>query len=76
MNSQIRVGIVGGGATSPYILKELLSSKQKFSIVIFERGPVLGPGMPYSAELNADYMLCNAFSKEIPKSRQVHQCTD
>ncbi len=63
---QSRIGIVGGGATSLYILKELLKSGHKLGIVIFEAGPTPGPGMPYSVESNADYMLCNAFSREIP----------
>lgn len=64
--AHVRIGIVGSGATSLYILKELLKSRHKLAIVIFEACPVPGPGMPYSAENNADYMLCNAFSREIP----------
>jgi uncharacterized NAD(P)/FAD-binding protein YdhS len=61
-----RIGMVGGGATALYLLKELLGTQQPCSIVVYEASPVLGPGMPYAEEINADYMLCNAFSREIP----------
>ena len=27
----------------------------------------MGKGMPYRVDMNADYMLCNAFSREIPR---------
>ena len=64
--SHIRIGIVGGGPTSLYLLKGLLDKMQNVSITLFEAGPVFGPGMPYSEGFNADYMLCNAFSREIP----------
>lgn len=64
--AHIRIGIIGAGATSLYILKELLNTKLKFSLVIYETNAVPGSGMPYSGNQNADYMLCNAFSREIP----------
>ena len=65
-----RICIVGGGATGLYALKELLGSGQPWSIVIYDRGDSTGPGMPYSPADNADFMLCNAFSREIPRVTQ------
>ena len=61
-----RIGIIGSGATAIYTLKYLLRSKAPLDITIFESGPEVGKGMPYRSDMNADYMLCNAFSKEIP----------
>lgn len=61
-----KIAIVGCGASSLYVLKELLNAQRKLSIVIYQSGPTLGPGMPYSSDQSAEYMLCNAFSKEIP----------
>lgn len=61
-----RVAIVGSGATAVYTLKYLVESKTPLDITIFESSTEVGKGMPYRSDLNADYMLCNAFSKEIP----------
>lgn len=49
-----------------YLLKQLASSDEPLSISIFEASSTAGKGMPYDPALNADYMLCNAFSREIP----------
>ena len=49
-----------------YTLKELLKSETTLDITIFEAEQEMGCGMPYRAGMNADYMFCNAFSKEIP----------
>lgn len=49
-----------------YTLKELLKSENKLDITILEAEEQMGCGMPYRGGMNADYMYCNAFSKEIP----------
>jgi uncharacterized NAD(P)/FAD-binding protein YdhS len=61
-----RVAIIGSGATAVYTLKYLIKSKQPLDITLFESSNEVGKGMPYRSDMNADYMLCNAFSKEIP----------
>ncbi|MGQ7847027.1 FAD/NAD(P)-binding protein [Granulosicoccus sp. 3-233] len=64
--SRKRVGIVGCGAMGLYSLKHLVESQEELDIHIFDSAAQPGCGMPYSEGLNADYMLCNAFSREIP----------
>nr|WP_246255442.1 FAD/NAD(P)-binding protein [Parasphingorhabdus flavimaris] len=61
-----KIGIVGSGPTAIYLLKHLSSSDDPLAITFFEASPRAGTGMPYDPALNADYMLCNAFSREIP----------
>lgn len=61
-----RVGIVGCGAMGLYTLKNLLESRVALDIELFESTLQAGNGMPYREGMNADYMLCNAFSREIP----------
>ncbi|WP_123906330.1 FAD/NAD(P)-binding protein [Sphingorhabdus sp. YGSMI21] len=60
------IGIVGSGPMAIYLLKHLASGDEPLSISIFEASSTAGMGMPYDPALNADYMLCNAFSREIP----------
>jgi uncharacterized NAD(P)/FAD-binding protein YdhS len=62
----MHVALVGGGAMALYLVKELLATQHPISITVYEAGQSVGPGMPYSDEQNAEYMLCNAFSREIP----------
>lgn len=66
-----RIAIVGAGATALYCLKHLHESPVPLSITVFESGASSGKGMPYDPALNADYMLCNAFSREIPPLTQT-----
>ena len=61
-----RIGIVGCGAMGLYTLKNLLRSKVALDIEMFEAEVQAGTGMPYRDGMNADFMLCNAFSREIP----------
>ena len=61
-----KIGIVGSGPMAIYLLKYLSSSDEPLAITIFEASSCAGMGMPYDPALNADYMLCNAFSREIP----------
>ncbi|WP_047031488.1 FAD/NAD(P)-binding protein [Hoeflea sp. IMCC20628] len=66
------LAIIGAGPTTVYLLKHLIGRGQKLDITIYEAGPEAGKGMPYREEINADYMLCNAFSREIPElTRQL-----
>lgn len=61
-----RIGIVGCGAMGLYTLRNLIESTVALEIDIFESEVQAGSGMPYRDGMNADYMLCNAFSREIP----------
>ena len=65
-----KIAIVGSGATALYTLKHLVKLPTPLDITIFEARSELGKGMPYNPEMNADYMLCNAFSREIPTPTQ------
>ncbi len=64
------IAIVGAGAMATYTLKALLLSETPLQITVFEASEQVGCGMPYRAGTNADYMYCNAFSKEIPSITQ------
>ena len=61
-----RIGIIGCGAMGLYVLKGLVRSRVALEIEIFDAADEPGAGMPYGSRMNADYMLCNAFSREIP----------
>jgi len=60
------IGIVGSGPTAIYVVKYLITHDQPLDITVFEASAQAGLGMPYNPDMNADYMLCNAFSREIP----------
>jgi len=70
MSSVERIAIVGAGAMATYTLKMLVASESPLDITVFEASKEPGCGMPYRAGTNADYMYCNAFSKEIPSITQ------
>lgn len=61
-----QIGIVGCGPMAIYLLKHLTAGDERLAITIFETAQAAGMGMPYNPRQNADYMLCNAFSREIP----------
>ena len=61
-----RLAVVGSGPMALYVLKHLKGNPEPLEIEIFEATDTAGTGMPYRAEMNADSMLCNAFSREIP----------
>ncbi|HRW06924.1 MAG TPA: FAD/NAD(P)-binding protein [Caldilineaceae bacterium] len=65
------LAIVGSGPMALYTLKHLQNSADPLTIEIFEATDQAGTGMPYRADMNADYMLCNAFSREIPPVTQT-----
>ena len=67
LEKQNRICIIGSGASAIYTLKYLANSPQSLNITVFESHSELGKGMPYRSDMNADYMLCNAFSREIPE---------
>ncbi|MCY0093163.1 FAD/NAD(P)-binding protein [Hoeflea ulvae] len=68
----VKLAIIGAGPTTVYLLKHLIGRGQKLDIAIYEASPEAGKGMPYREDINADYMLCNAFSREIPElTRQL-----
>ncbi len=65
------LAIVGSGPMALYLLKHLQKHSNSLAIEIFESADNAGTGMPYRADMNADYMLCNAFSREIPAITQT-----
>lgn len=70
MADHLKLCVVGSGATGTYLLKRLVSQNLPVSIDVFETADEVGTGMPYREGMNADYMLCNAFSREIPPVTQ------
>ena len=70
MSSLHSIAIVGAGAMATYTLKSLVLSETPLHITVFEASQLTGCGMPYRPGTNADYMYCNAFSKEIPSITQ------
>ncbi len=66
MSTLPRIAIVGAGPMSIYTIKGLLKSETALDLTIFDMADLAGCGMPYRSGMNADYMYCNAFSKEIP----------
>ncbi len=66
MNSPQKIAIIGAGPMAMYTLKELIKNATPLDLTVFEAAVKAGCGMPYRAGMNADYMYCNAFSKEIP----------
>lgn len=66
MSDHLKLCVVGSGAMGIYLVKRLVSERFPASIDVFETTDEAGAGMPYRQGMNADYMLCNAFSREIP----------
>ncbi|TWU46540.1 FAD/NAD(P)-binding protein [Rubripirellula reticaptiva] len=71
MLSLNRLAIVGSGPTALYLLRYLAESAHEFgdgiaSIDVFEQGPQLGVGMPYSRETTDHHHMCNISSEELP----------
>lgn len=71
VTNMTKLAIVGSGPMALYSLKHLQESTHSLAIEIFEAADDAGIGMPYRADMNADYMLCNAFSREIPAVTQT-----
>ena len=79
LNSQIKtykimkkVAIIGSGATAIYLLKHLMDNTNVLKnhieeIAIFEKGDILGMGMPYNPHTTDLYNLSNIASEELPE---------
>lgn len=69
-----RIGIIGGGPAALFMVKRLLeTSRNDFDISIFEKGNMLGAGMPYSEQgANAEH-IANVSGNEIPELLQSIQ---
>jgi hypothetical protein len=68
MNDAIRkLAIIGGGPSALFMLKALIDGRAHFAIEIFERGSVLGAGMPYSHAGACDEHITNVSPNEIPE---------
>ncbi|MCW2119988.1 FAD/NAD(P)-binding protein [Flavobacterium sp. 7A] len=70
-----RLAIIGSGPTSIYLLKKIsdnieILKKDISCITIFEKGAILGMGMPYSPENTDIHNLANISSNEIPELPQ------
>ncbi|MBP0483011.1 FAD/NAD(P)-binding protein [Sagittula salina] len=61
-----RIALIGAGPTAVYTLSGLMQSPVALEIDIFESGRQIGPGMPYSEEMNDPAMLSNIGSRELP----------
>jgi uncharacterized NAD(P)/FAD-binding protein YdhS len=68
----LRVAIVGTGPTGVYTFKHLIQSNEAMQISLFEKGPSVGIGMPYSPETASKSMLANIASIEIPPLTQTY----
>ncbi|MBJ3813999.1 FAD-NAD(P)-binding protein [Shimwellia pseudoproteus] len=66
------IAIVGAGPTGIYTLYSLIKRAQPVAIAIFEQASSAGVGMPYSREENANIMLANIASIEIPPLGQTY----
>ena len=66
-----KVAIVGSGATAIYLLKHLMDNVEVLKhhikeIAIFEKGDILGMGMPYNPNTTDLCNLSNIASEELP----------
>ncbi len=71
MKTPTRLAIIGSGASAIFVLKHIFDNLQRLKssvdhVHIFEQGPVLGIGMPYSPNTTDRFNLCNISSAEIP----------
>lgn len=68
----MRIALIGGGPSALYTYQRLVQSGlTDLTITIYERGPRLGPGMPYSpAGANPEH-LTNVGSCEVPALPQT-----
>jgi uncharacterized NAD(P)/FAD-binding protein YdhS len=79
LNSQIethkimkKIAIIGSGATAIYLLKHLMDNTDVLKnhieeVAIFEKGDILGMGMPYNPHTTDLYNLSNIASEELPE---------
>ncbi len=67
-----KIAIIGSGATAIYLLKHLMDNANVLKnhieeIAIFEKGDILGMGMPYNPHTTDLYNLSNIASEELPE---------
>ncbi len=67
-----KIAIIGSGATAIYLLKHLMDNTNALKnhieeIAIFEKGDILGMGMPYNPRTTDLYNLSNIASEELPE---------
>jgi uncharacterized NAD(P)/FAD-binding protein YdhS len=67
-----KIAIIGSGATAIYLLKHLMDNTHVLKnhieeIAIFEKGDILGMGMPYNPHTTDLYNLSNIASEELPE---------
>ena len=67
-----KIAIIGSGATAIYLLKHLMDNTHVLrnhieEIAIFEKGDILGMGMPYNPHTTDLYNLSNIASEELPE---------
>jgi uncharacterized NAD(P)/FAD-binding protein YdhS len=63
-------GLVGSGPSATEALKQLLKGSVPIKVTVFETDGEAGCGTTYRSGINADFMYCNAFSREIPPITQ------
>ena len=61
-----KVAIVGVGPTGIYTFHALVERGEPLEIELYEQAEQAGVGMPYNSDNNADFMLANIASIEIP----------
>lgn len=67
-----KIAIIGSGATAIYLLKHLMDNVNVLKnhieeIAVFEKGDILGMGMPYNPRTTDLYNLSNIASEELPE---------
>lgn len=62
----LTAGIIGGGPAALMLLKHMIKKLEPASITIFEAGPQLGVGMPYSKRGASHEHVANLSSDELP----------
>lgn len=67
-----KIAIVGSGATAIYLLKHLMDNTNILKnhikeIAVFEKGDIMGMGMPYNPHTTDLYNLSNIASEELPE---------
>ncbi|MFD2257945.1 FAD/NAD(P)-binding protein [Luteolibacter algae] len=67
-----RLGVIGSGPSTVYVLKHLIDSVDILgggleSLTIYERDELMGYGMPFNPQTTDRYNLSNIASEEIPE---------
>lgn len=64
----LSLAILGGGPSALFMFKRIVESDgHYFSVVVYEKGPCLGCGMPYSASGAEEEHITNVSANEIPE---------